>query len=103
MALYKYFKKASSLPDPEGPLSAEMPSSSILAANKELEGVKESSNTGKKRGQYKHYTASEKAKVAKRATECGVTNTVRYFAQKFADRPLSEGTIRSYLGKTIQT
>ena len=50
-----------------------------------------------KRGPYKDYTAEEKAKVAKRAAECGVTSTIRYFAAEFADRPLN--SLR--MGKTV--
>ncbi len=101
MTLYKYFKRvesSSTLPGPEGPLSA---SSSILAADQEVKPLLERSKDdsplaaaiGKKHGQYKHYTTSEKTRVAKRAAECGVTNTVRYFAKEFSDRPLSEGTV----------
>jgi hypothetical protein len=74
MALYKYLKKTATdcpLPDPEGPLSISVPSSAIKT------------EVGRP---YKNYTAKEKAKVAKRAVECGVTSTVRYFAAEFADR-----------------
>ena len=40
-ALYKYFKRKSStvLPDPEGPLSKIIPSSTIEAVNKSVEEV----------------------------------------------------------------
>ena len=64
------------MPDPDGPLSTEMPSSSIQAANKVVKPVleemkaREAAATAKKRGQYKSYTVSEKAMIAKRATEC---------------------------------
>ena len=36
MALYKYFKKVSALPSPDRPLSARVPTSSILNANKKV-------------------------------------------------------------------
>ena len=97
MALYKYFKPAAAqvtgkdecpLPDPEGPLSTKVPCSSIQAANEEVRPVLlESAGTGRsqKRGHYKHYTADEKARIAKRAAECGVTSTVRYFSADFSD------------------
>ena len=53
------------------PLLTEMPSSSIQAANKVvkpvLEEMKAREAAAKKRGQYKSYTASEKAMIAKRA------------------------------------
>ena len=37
MALYKYFEKASVLPNPDGPLSARVPSSAIAEANKRVQ------------------------------------------------------------------
>ena len=40
-------------------------------------------STGKKRGQYKYYTAEEKARIAKRSVQCGVTNTARHFPREF--------------------
>ena len=49
---------------------------------------------------YKVYTASsEKAKVAQRAAEFGVTNTIRFFAGEFTGRPLKESTIRVWVKK----
>ena len=36
MSLFKYFQTKSSLPKPDGPLSTVVPSSSIVAANKEV-------------------------------------------------------------------
>ena len=46
-------------------------------------------------------TDEEKARIAKRASEMGVTNTLRYTrTQKdFADRPLKESTIRTWVTK----
>ena len=98
MALYKYLSRSDchepgSLPDPAGPLSA----SSIQAANDMVKPVLTPPSTGKKRGQYKHYTAEEKARIAKRSVQCGVTNTVRHFPREFADRPLSEATVRTWV------
>ena len=50
-------------------------------------------------GPYKAYIASEKANVAQRAAEFGVTNTIRFFASEFAGRPLNESTIRVWVKK----
>ena len=50
--------------------------SSITAAKKEVKGVLNQSNMpqGKqKHGAYEHFTLEEKAKMGKRAAECGVT------------------------------
>ena len=101
MALYKYFKKQEGpLPNPEGPLSSKIPSSSIRAANQEVKPLlvpDQAVGKTQKRGQYKKYTAQEKAKVAKRAAECGVTNSIRHFASEFSTRPLNEGTVRVWV------
>ena len=47
MALFKYFKCEKSLPDPQGPLSEKVPSTSIEEANKEVKAV--SDKCGKER------------------------------------------------------
>ena len=67
MALLKYLKKSSLLPNPDGPLSEQMPTSSIASANKEVESLLNSDNElcGSKTGQYIKYSDEERAKVAK--------------------------------------
>ncbi len=106
MALYKYFKKTNILPNPEGPLSDRVPSSSIASPNREvgqllLTGNKAKPPTFGKRGQCLVYTDEEKARIAKQASEMGVTNTLRHTrTQKdVADRPLKESTIRTWVTK----
>ena len=100
MALLKYFKKNSVLPDPNGPLSRSLPSSSISAANKAvkplLDAAEGKTTEGKTtegkttegkttegkatgRGKYSMYSEVEKLKIARRAAEMGVTNTMRHF------------------------
>ena len=98
MALLKYFKKASVLPSPDGPLSEKMPSATIAAANKEVQKVLDSMEDGStsKRAPYSKYSDVERARVAKRASEMGVTNTIRFFKKDFPDRPLKEGTVRTW-------
>ena len=57
MALYKYFKKTTVLPNPEGLFSDRVPSSSIASANRELLLTGNSAKaTSGKRGQYLLYT-----------------------------------------------
>lgn len=59
MAIYQYFKKASVLPNPDGPLSSSVPSVAIAEANKKVQPIlaeEDSKQTGK-RGQYLVYTA----------------------------------------------
>jgi len=65
------------LPNPNGPSSKLVPSSSIIAAN---EVVKDAiSQSTKARGPYVQFTAEEKARMGKRAAEFGIASTVRYF------------------------
>ena len=98
MALLKYFKKTSLLPNPNGPLSERMPSSSITSANKEVQSELNSDGEtlGSKRGHYARYSDEERTQVAKRASEMGVTNSLRFFGKKFADHPLKESTVRTW-------
>ena len=103
MALFKYFKKATSLPNPEGPLSDRMPPAAIYSPNKEVQDLvikgdhSNSSSHSRKRGPYLSYTEEEKARIAKRAAEFGVTNTLRYFNKEFVNRPLKESTVRTWM------
>ena len=67
--LFSYFtSSAKCLPNPSGPLSAEVPSSSIKSANKIVGPLLQSADpaTCKKRGQYRYdvFTPGEKASIA---------------------------------------
>ena len=74
MALLKYFQRVSdALPSPDGPLSVSVPSSSISATNKMVKRAIEPATTARKRGSYDSFTPEEKARIAKRASEHGVT------------------------------
>ncbi len=102
MALYKYFKKNSVLPNPDGPLSTRVPPSAIAEANKQVQPLIENDSASKKsgkRGQYLVYTDEEKCKIGKRAAEMGVTSTLRFYQKEFADRPLKESTVRTWATK----
>ena len=72
MSLFKYFQTKSSLPKPDGPLSTVVPSSSIVAANKEVKQVLDKPE-GKdtltsKCGTYDSFTPEEKARIGLRST-----------------------------------
>ena len=56
-----------------------------------------STSHSRKRGLYLSYTEEEKARIAKRAAEFGVTNTLRYFNKEIVDRPLKESTVRTWM------
>ena len=109
MALFKYFKrtddKASSiLPDPQGSLSAIVPSSRIEAVNTMVRPVIEEQiddNCSKKssRGKYEIFSPDEKAKIGKRAAEHGVLSTIRHFSKIYPDCALNESTVRGWKNK----
>ena len=83
MALYRYFKASDTkLPDPQSPLSKEVPSTAIAAANGEVKHVVELQR-GKTRGPYTKFTSERKAEIGKRAAEHGVVATVRYYEKQF--------------------
>ena len=104
MALLQYFKKVNvdkgypgNLPDPQGELSKEVPSSSISAANAEVAAV-QSSAVGAKagcRGTYLKMSAEKKAEIGRRAAEHGVLATVRYYATRLPV-PLKESSVRTW-------
>ncbi len=106
MALYIYFKKAEEavdkvLPDPKGPLSAKVPSSSISKVNDAVKGilsdqVKNGTATAaiQKRGRYTFVRAEEKIQIARRAAENGIAATIRHYAKMFPD--LKESSVRTW-------
>ena len=105
-SLHKYFKREAkgeeepSLPDPEGELSGKVPSSSILSANKEVRAVLNASKPRKRlRGSYDSFTPEEKAKIAKKAIENGVTKTVVKYNRELQDRTLKESTVRMWVSE----
>ena len=86
-------KAPSALPNPNGPLSNHMQSETISSTNREVSGlVHQDTGQNRKsvkttRGPYATFTADEKAVIAKRAAEFGVTNTLWYFQKKFVTVP----------------
>ena len=94
MALYRYFKQHSNdeLPDPQGPLSIEVPSTSIVSANEEVRRVV--SKEPAKRGPYAKFTAEQRAEIGKRAAEYGIVAAIRYYSKKYPD--LKESSVRTW-------
>ena len=84
MALFQYLKKldgnypGTKLPDPQGALTKEVPSSSISAANTEIAAVLQPSAAGAKavRGTYLRISAEKKAEIGQRAADHGMLLTV---------------------------
>ena len=97
MALFQYLKKVdgnypgTKLPDPQGALTKEVPSSSISAANTEIATVLQPSAAGAKavKGTYLKISAEKKAEIGQRAAEHRVLATVWYYTTKL---PATAGT-----------
>ena len=92
MALFKYFKREKSLPDPQGPLSEKVPPTSIEEANKEVKA--KSDKCGNERALYMVATPERKAKVGKYAAENGTTNAIHHFSKELPS--LKESTVRGW-------
>ena len=79
MSLYRYFSavdKTSKLPDPSGPLSKVVPSSSIEAANSKVFAVLKLDQEKKTRGPYGRVSVEKKAEIGRKVAEHGVPSTV---------------------------
>ena len=102
MALFQYFTKVdgnypgTNLPDPQGALSKEVPSSSISAANMEIAAVLQPSAAGTKgvRGTYLKISPEKKAEIGQCGAEHGVLATVWYYATKLLV-PLKESLVHT--------
>ena len=102
--LLKYFKpkeRDAPLPDPAGPLSSVMPSSSIQVANKAVKRVLDESLSSEaswhSRGQYETFSPTEKASIAKYAREVEVTKAIRKLEKNYPGRQLKESTVRTWV------
>lgn len=91
-------KKSLCLPDPAGPLSKEVPSSSIRKANEEVKATLEKQKETKKRGPYQTQSlpADEKLKIAKYASLHGTTAAIRTFKKEMPELTLKESTVRTW-------
>ena len=101
MALLKYLKLKQCdsmnclecLPDASGPLALAMPSGSIASANSSVEKALKQTEAKKPRGEYKVYTAKERAEIGKRAAVYGITSTIRYYRKINPQRPLPSSSV----------
>ena len=107
MVLLKFFKitktdkelvkeKQEVLPDPTGPLSIVVPTSSISDANHEVLMIyKEIVSSEWRKGPYVKLTdPSQRCEIGRRAAQYGTTNAIRYCKKKHPDLNLSEPTVR---------
>ena len=66
--------------------------------NKEVKDLVDAMPSGsRKRGPYQNYTDEKKVQIVKRAAEFGVMNILRHFGKQFADRPLKESTVSTWM------
>ena len=101
MSILKYFKwkhkdAALPLPDPVGPLSKDVPTSSIIEANNEVLKAIADQSTRKKKGPYIKVAPECKAKVAKYALEHGNCAAARKYSRELNEN-LNESTVRSWV------
>ena len=89
MALYRYFqaleKSSCKLPDPRGPLSRLVPSSSIVSANEKVQSVLESkkrTQSARKGQRYSKLSPDWSLKSAGRQQSTGEAATVRLYAKR---------------------
>ena len=97
MSLFKYFKRNSPLPFPNGPLSREIPATAISAANDEvMKALKtaEDDKGVKRREMYQKYTDTAKAKIGNYALMHGATAALRHFKDRYPK--LKYTTIREW-------
>ena len=95
--ILKYFSivdKRKRLPDPAGPLSRTIPSSSIAACNKEVEAVLENGRHSGVKGPYCKLTPSQRWEVGKKAAIFGIASAIHYYKDKFPHLHLTEPTVR---------
>lgn len=95
MALLRYLKRVDGLPDPKGPLTSSISAQAIAEANKEVQkAMGQNSVTGKKRGSYKKYTATQRSEIGKYSCQHGAAATARHFSMKLGSK-VSESTVKS--------
>jgi hypothetical protein len=97
--ILKYFKRDDCLPDPVGLLSHQIPSSSIVAANRCVKPLLDAGAFSRNRGRYESFTEEEKANIAKTASEIGVTKAIMKLSKVYSDRVLKESTVRTWANK----
>ena len=86
--------EAAGLPDPNGPLSKVIPSSTIASANEKVCAIDKTGAASKT--PYLHLTAAQKYQVGKRAAEFGMPNTICYYVRRFPGIPLKETSVQRF-------
>ena len=93
--LHRYFTpqtRSECLPDPRGPLSREIPSSAITAANSEVKAIL-GNESKKERGHYHKLSPEIKADLGKYASVNGDAATLRRYSKTYPS--LKESSVRT--------
>lgn len=93
------------LPDPEGPLSLKVPTSTIISANNEADSVLQLTTMSgppdesrkRTRGLYDKFSPEEKAIIAHAAMDNGVTQTVNKYNKDLQERKLKKSTVQTWV------
>ena len=81
MSILRYFKQASGLPDPKGPLSSTISSRAIAEANKQVQEALGGEKNAK-RGPYQRYSPALRAEIAEYARRQGVSSNTRRYLKR---------------------
>ena len=107
MSLYQYFKPlAKNLPDPEGPLSNEVPSSIIKAANDAVLTVNTSRQSDgvpklAKRGPYVTLTGVQQAEVARYAVSHGNKAAISRYSKEYSVE-IKDSSVSTWKSKYVE-
>ena len=83
MALYKYFQPAAtSLPDPNGPISQVVDPSTVRRCNESVKEITNTAKPSKSRGNYTKMSPEQQAEIAQYAAQHGNNAAVKYFSKK---------------------
>ena len=104
MALWKYFKREvkAPLPSPLGSLSRTISTGRMVAANKEVQRVMDTSGTDGtvlKRGPYEHFGDEERAWIGRYTADHGVAATVRHYTKLYPTRKPKESSMCTWRDK----
>jgi len=95
MALHRYFKISSKLPDPNGPLSETIPSEVIKEANRIVEESTQNGSTKRGREMYLKFTLIQQVQAAKYAIENGNQAAIHRYSKEFCAE-IKESTLSTW-------
>ena len=95
MLILNYFQSKTSIPDPNGPLSRQIPSDTIRSINQEVKErlVHVKSRNINCRGPYQKISPEDKVAIGRYASEHSITSACRHFKGK----SLKESTVRDWM------